>query len=223
MSRLAGVVSAVVLAAATGASAQELNLATTRVDRPSIVAARAGVDHALLGEVGYRHVLAWNGRQLFVGGDVAIPWGEADVSDYRLRATVGMPFGGERWKLAGWVSPTLRGTENSVSEMAALGVDLRLTGGYYARRWFVAGEAGLDWVATTHIAFNDAYRTQVYADAKDGWYGTPGGTVYTGLHAGLSFSSFDVILRVGHPRTTALDPQTMPFYVTLGVNVSLPR
>jgi hypothetical protein len=39
----------------------------------------------------------------------------------------------------------------------------------------------------------------------------------------VSFSSFDVIVRAGHPRTTALEMQTVPFYLTAGVNVALPR
>lgn len=222
MSRVARVASAALaLAAATGAAAQDLNLAVTSTDRPGIVQARSGLDHAFLGEVGYRHVLAWREQQLFVGGDVAIPWARADLGDYRVRATVGLPLGGEHWKLAGWVSPTLRGTENAASDMAALGVDLRLTGGYYQRRWFVAGEAGLDWLAATHVIFSDAYR-RVYPGAKDGWYRLPGGTVYAGLQGGVSFSSFDVVVRAGHPRTTALQPQTLPFYLTLGVNVALP-
>lgn len=223
MIRLATVASVVLaLAAAARASAQELNLATTSTARPSIVEVRTGLDHGFLGEVGYRRVLAWQDRQIFVGGDVVMPWAEADLGDYRVRATVGLPFGWEHWKLAGWLSPTLRRTENVASEMTALGVDLRLTGGYYARRWFIAGEAGLDWNAATRIAFSDAYRTRVYSGAKDGWYRTPGGTTYTGLHAGVSFSSFDVIVRAGHPRTTALDQQTVPLYVTVGVNVTLP-
>ena len=223
MIRLATVASVVLaLAAAARASAQELNLATTSTARPSIVEVRTGLNHGFVGEVGYRRVLAWQDRQLFVGGDVAMPWAEADLGDYRVRATVGLPFGGEHWKLAGWLSPTLRRTENAANEMTALGVDLRLTGGYYARRWFVAGEAGLDWNAATHIAFSDAYRTRVYSGAKDGWYRTTGGTTYTGLHAGVSFSSFDVIVRAGHPRTTALDQQSVPFYMTVGVNVTLP-
>jgi hypothetical protein len=210
------------LAAATTASAQELNLATTSTARPSIVEVRTGMDHAFLGEVGYRHVLAWNEQQLFVGADVALPWAKADAGEYRVRASVGLPLGGQHWKLAGWLSPTLRGTENSASDMTALGADLRVTGGYYARRWFMAGEAGLDWIAATHITFSDAYRT-MYSGAKDGWYGVPGGTTYTGLHAGVSFSSFDVIVRAGHPRTTGLEQQTVPFYLTIGVNVALPR
>ena len=64
--------------------------------------------------------------------------------------------------------------------------------------------------------------TQVYSGAKDGWYRAAGGTTYAGLHGGMSFSSFDVIVRVGHPRTTALEQQTVPFYVTVGANVALP-
>ena len=92
-------------------------------------------------------------------------------------------------------------------------------GGYYARGWFVAAEAGLDWVGATHIAVSEAYRTRVYPGAKDGWYGLTGGTAYAGLQAGLSFSSLDVVLRAGLPRTTALEAQTVPAYLTLGVNV----
>jgi hypothetical protein len=224
MNRLA-LVAPLLLALVTGttAAAQELNLAATSTARPSIVEVRTGVDHALLGELGYLRVLAFGDQQLFVGGDVAFPWARPDVQDHRLRATVGLPFGVEHWKLAAWLSPALRGTANSASTMTALAVDSRLAGGYYARRWFVAGELGLDWVAATHITFSDTYRTQVYSGARDGWYGLPGGTIYAGFQGGVSFSSFEVILRAGHPRSTALELQTFPFYLTLGVNVTLPR
>jgi hypothetical protein len=224
MTRLVRISSVVLaLAMARWAPAQELNLARTTPERPNIVSVRTGMEHALLGEVGYRRVLEWQDRLLLVGGDVGMPWARPDLRDYRLRATVGLPFGWERWKLAAWLSPALRGTENAVSELAALGLDSRLTGGYYARRWFGAAELGVDWVAATHVTFSDAYRSHVYSRARDGWYRTPGGTVYAGLQAGLSFSSLDVVLRGGIPRTTALEAQTVPFYLTVGVNVTLPR
>ncbi|HZY03109.1 MAG TPA: hypothetical protein VFF02_06380 [Anaeromyxobacteraceae bacterium] len=222
MTRLALLVSVtLVLGAATSARAQELNLATTSTARPSIVEVRTGVEHAFLGEVGYRHVLDLGHQQLFVGGDVSLPWAKVDLDDYRVRATVGLPFGWQHWKLAGWLSPTLRGTVNAVGEMTAIGADLRLTGGYYARGWFVVAEAGFDWVAATKVTFSYAYRNQVYSAARDGWYRTPGGTTYAGLHGGVSFSSFDLVLRAGNARTTALEQQTMPFYLTVGVNVTL--
>jgi hypothetical protein len=223
MKRLAMASVALALVAATRASAQELNLSTASTARPSIVEVRGGMDHAFVAGIGYLRVLGWADRQLLVGADVTLPWARLDLGDHRVRATVGLPLGTEHWKLAAWVSPTVRGTENAASDMIALGADLRLTGGFYARRWFVAAEAGVDWVAATHIAFSDRYRRLVYDGAKDGWYGLPGGTTYAGLNAGLSFSSFDVVVRAGHPRTTALEEQTLPLYVTLGVNVALPR
>jgi len=224
MSRLSMAASAAIaLAAATTASAQEMNLAATSPGRPGVVGVRAGWDHAFLGEIGYRHVLAWGDQQILVGGDFALPWAKPDLRDYRLRATVGLPFGTKSWKVAAWLAPAVRGTDNAVSRMTALGIDSRLTGGYYARRRFVAGEAGLDWVAATRIAFSDAYRRRVYSGARDGWYRNPGGTAYAGLLGGVSFSALDVVLRAGHPRTTALEAQTVPFYFTLGVNVALPR
>ena len=222
MNRLTIAASVVVaLSAARGVHAQELNLAATTTERPSIVLVRTGVDHAFVGEVGYRRVLAWGDRQLFLGGDVTMPWAKPDFRDYGVRATVGLPLGGPHWKLAGWLSPTLRGTENAGADMTAIGADLRLAGGYYARGWFLAGEAGIDWVAATHIAASDAYRTRVYGGARDGWYGIPGGTVYAGLNAGLSFSSFDLVLRAGLPRTTSVAAQTLPAYLTVGVNLAL--
>jgi hypothetical protein len=224
MRQIAMVASVVLaLSAATRAPAQELNLATTSTARPSIVEVRTGLDHAFLGEIGYRRVLAWSDHQIFAGGDVALPWAKADLGDYRVRVTVGLPLGTERWKLATWISPTLRGTENAASRMTGLGFDARLTGGYYARRWFIAGEAGLDWIAATRITLSDAYRTNAYSGAKDGWYRLPGGTAYTGLQAGVSFTGFDVVVRAGHPRTTGLEVQSVPFYLTGGVNVALPR
>ena len=76
--------------------------------------------------------------------------------------------------------------------------------------------------SASRIAISDAYRAN-YPGARDGWYRLPGGTAYAGLQAGLSFGTFEVVARAGHPRTPSLAPQSVPFYVTGGVNVSLPR
>lgn len=209
------------LGSATAARGQELNLAAASEARPGIASVRTGMDHALVAEVGYRRLLSWGSQRLFLGGDAALPWAGLDLRDYRLRAMLGIPFGGERWQAAAWLSPVVRGTRNAASRMTAVGAEARLTGGYYAPRWFAAAEAGLDWSAATHIRFSGAYR-EVYAGARDGWYRSPGGTVYAGLLGGVSFSSVDLVVRAGHPRTLALEMQTVPFYLTLGANVALP-
>lgn len=214
------ILSSLVLAAAGPAGAEELNLAVTSTAQPTIVSARTGLDHAFVAELGYRRVLSWRERPLVVGADVELPWAEPDLGDHRLRLVIGAPLlGDQAWKLSGWIGPAARGSEDAASRMEALGVDAHVTGGYYVRRWFAAAELGIDWVATTHVSLTDAYREHVFEDAQSGWYSTPGGTLYGGLQAGLSFRSFDVVLRAGQTRTLALDAQTIPLYVTLGVNV----
>jgi hypothetical protein len=153
-----------------------------------------------------------------------VPWGSLDLDDYRVRASVAASLLGDAgpgWKVVGSLAPTPRATQNAAGTETALGVDLRLTAGYYGG-WWCAGEIGLDWAATTHVENSAAYRA-VYADAKDGWYGNPGGTIYAGLNAGVSFETVDLILRAGVPRTMALAPQSMPFFALVGVNVTMPN
>ena len=220
------VLAALALAApAVEVSAEEINFATLTAERPNVVEARTGLDHAFVLELGYRRVVEWRGRQLLFGGDWAFPWASPDFGDFRVRATASASLlrgSGSGWKLVASLSPTLRATQNAAADMHALGADVRLTGGYY-RRWWCAGEVGLDWAATTHVSHSGAYRETVYADARDGWYTSPGGTFYAGGNAGVSIKSVDVMLRVGHPRSLDLAQQTVPFFVLVGVNVALPR
>jgi hypothetical protein len=206
------------------AAADELNFATITPERPNIVGARTGLDSALVFELDYRRIVEVLGRTSAIGVELAAPGAELDASDYRVSAGAAIPLvGGDHWKLIAHLSPTLRSTENGLNRMLAVGADTRLTGGFYARRWFAAGELGVDWVAASHIRHSDEYRDVVYADAEDGWYRNPGGTLYVGAHAGLSFSRFDVVLRAGRQQHVTMDAQTMPFFATLGVNVTLPR
>ena len=206
------------------ASAEALNYATASAERPNVVLARTGLDHAFVIDLGYRRVLEWGGHQILVGGDFGLPWAGMDFGDYRVRASVAATLlggSGRGWKLIGSLSPTLRATENPAGSDLALGADVRLTGGYYSR-WWCAGELGVDWAATTHIENSRAYH-DVYADAKDGWYANPGGTIYAGLNTGVSIKSVDLMLRAGVPRSTTLEAQTIPFFALVGVNVTLPN
>src|SRR5262249_25121709 len=151
------------------AHAQDVNFGALKAAQPNSVHLRTGAEYGFVFGLGYtRAIPVWD-RMLVVGGDVTLPWAELDVSDYRLRAGFMLPIvGPDRWKLAGGIAPTLRGTSNDVGRMTSIGADFSLAGGYYAPHWFAAGELGFDWALTTYLHNNAAYRATVYEDAKDG-------------------------------------------------------
>ena len=212
------VAAAVLLAAPVAARAQEVNLATLAEDDDAAnrVHVRTGAEYGFVAGVGYARAVSVLERRILVSGDVTAPWAGFDASDYRVRAGVLVPIvGTRRWKIAGTVAPTLRGTRNEVSRMTSVGADVGVTGGFYGRHWFVAGELGFDWAATTHVAHTDLYRATVFADARDGWYGTAGGNYRYGAQAGVSFGRHDVVLRVGQLRDVAGEAPVLPFYGTL--------
>jgi hypothetical protein len=76
--------------------------------------------------------------------------------------------------------------------------------------------------AATHIEHTDRYRQVVYADARDGWYSSPGATLAYGVFGGYSFTNVDVVVRAGQRRDFQLDTWMLPFYATAGVDARLP-
>jgi hypothetical protein len=198
------------------AGAQDVNLARLGDGAPNRISIRTGAEYGLVAGVAYAHEVPVLGRTLLLGADAAMPWAGLDASDWRIRATALLPVvDGERWKLAATLAPTLRETTNDVARMTGLGVDVGALGGWYAPRWYAALEAGLDAGLTTHVASSDRYRQIVYAGARDGWYGMPGGNLRVGLQAGLSFSRFELALRVGRLRSVDGDGPAFPMYGTL--------
>jgi len=138
------------------------------------------------------------------------------TSDYRVRVGALAPIvGTRRWRLAGAVAPTLRGTRNDIGDMTSVGMDLAVHGGFYALHWFIAGELGFDWAITTHITHSELYRQTVYAGARDGWYAVAGGNARAGLQAGASFGQHDVVLRAGKLVDMGGAPPLFPIYATL--------
>jgi hypothetical protein len=220
MKRLVVIAALVILGllAPTVARAQEVNLGA--LDQASnMVHVRTGAEYGFVAGAGYSRVVSFLDRQLVLGGDFTLPWAGLDLSDYRLRVSALVPIvGGRRWKLAGSIAPTLRGTKNDISRMTDVGADLGVVGGYYAPRWFVAGELGFDWAMSTYVHHTDAYRSLVYAGARDGWYANPGGNLRAGLQGGVSFGRTDVILRLGEVRDTGGAPPLLPFYGTLALD-----
>ena len=131
----------------------------------------------------------------------------------------GADFRPERWfDLSAQLAFQLAETENSIYRGTALRTDLVLLAGHYGRRWFAVGEAGYDRAWLTYIKNSDYYRTNFYADAKDGWYGGTGGTLHAGAKGGVTIGVAEVVLRAGVEKTEALRDLDLPFYATLGAN-----
>jgi hypothetical protein len=120
------------------------------------------------------------------------------------------------WRWLGGAAAVVRGTNDDIAGMIDLGVDVQTLAGYYAPCWFAAAELGFDAALATHISPSDAYRMQVYADARAGWYRDTGGLFRLGVQAGRALGRNDVTLRAGVMRDEAGNPPMIPFYVTLG-------
>lgn len=205
-----------VLLAAPLAHAQDINFGAVD-DDTHVVTVTTGAEHGLVLGAGYARVLALPDRQLVLGGDVALQWAEVDASDFRVRAGALAPIAWYgRWTLVGGVMSVVRGTDNEAARMINLGTDVSVLAGYYAPRWYAALETGFDWAFATHVDHSDTYRMQVYADARDGWYGNPGGTLRAGIQGGVSFGGNDIILRAGRLHDIEGKPALFPFYATLG-------
>lgn len=201
-----------------GARAQELNLGALD-ETSNIASVSTGAEYGFVAGAGYARVVPFLDRPLVLFGDFTLPWAGLDLSDYRLQVGALLPIVElGRWKLAGSLAPTLRGTKNDIARMTDVGANIGAVGGYYSRRWFVAAELGFDWAMSTYVSHSPVYRSAVYADARDGWYENPGGNARAGLQGGISFGRYDVILRLGEMRDVGGAPPLLPFYGTLAVN-----
>jgi hypothetical protein len=205
---------AVLLAWPLSSSAQDLNIAALE-DGTNIVTVKTGAEYGLMLGAGYARVASVADRPVVLGVDLALQWAEVDIHDFRLSAGALAPlFGGARWKILGAVAASVRGTDNDLGAMTNVGTDVAILAGRYAPRGYLAAELGFDWAIATHIEHGDTYRMH-YADARDGWYRTPGGMLRAGLQGGISLGRHDVILRAGRLVDIAGEPATFPFYGTL--------
>jgi hypothetical protein len=206
---------AVLLASPLTARAQHLNFATLEADT-NVVTVTTGAEYGLVLGAGYGRVVSVADRPIVLGAQLSLGWAEVDASDFVLRAGATAPILGDgRWKLIGGAGAIVRGTKNEIARMTNVGADVALLAGRYSPRWFVAAELGFDWAATTHVEHDEAYRMTVYADARDGWYTSPGGTARGGIQGGMSLGRHDVILRAGRLIDVSGEPPMFPLYGTL--------
>jgi hypothetical protein len=178
----------------------------------SALEARVGADDAFVAELDYSRSV----RFAIIDGTLDLPWDSLDVHDWRARVglTVPMTVAG-RWHVIPRVAPTLRVSANETAHLVGLGIDFGIVAGYYAPRWLVAAELGVDAELITHVTPTDEFRMKVF-DATAGWYDALGGVVRYGLVLGTTAGRNDLALRVGLVRMTDGDPPTLPLYATLG-------
>jgi len=203
------------------AAAQDLNFGALRGDDRHVFHAGAGVEDAVVASFGYDYLLSLLGRTLVLGGELDVV--PVHASDWRLRVGAVAPvtsYGG--WMAGAKARGILRNASNEVNRMTNLGVETSLLGGFYAKRWFVAAEAGVDWATATYIHHTETYRRLVYEDARDGWYSSTGANLVYGVSGGYSFSSVDLVFRAGQRRDLRLATWLLPLYATVGVSVRLP-
>ena len=177
-----------------------------------------GLDPSVVTTVGYARVVSISGHNIQMFGDGALAGGKMDVHDFRAR--LGAQSSILRWKsvhLVGSATFLTRGTQNSLYDGFNFGADFTGALGVYRRSWFSAAEFGFDKAIITHIKHSDWYRTYYYADAKDGWYLTGGGTFHYGLAAGLPLGRLEVAVRAGWQQTEDFNDLTPPMYGSLGV------
>jgi len=206
----------VLLALSTAAHADSVGAVSS--DRPSSVTVQAGAEYGFVAGAGYGRLVSWLGRPWLLGGDATLGWAEADLGDYRLRASVATPIASRGpWQVIGALAPTLRGTDNDAARMTDLGIDAAVTAGRYVPRWFAAVELGFDWALATHIAPSQMYRDTVFPDARTGWYTAPGGNLRYGAQAGLAIGRCLATLRLGQLRDVSGRQPLLPFYGTLAV------
>ncbi len=162
------------------------------------VAGEVTADPSLGMELSYTHRWLGLGRasQLGIGAWLGFPF--ATFGDGRT-FDVGV---GAAWQLPLWrgLGLTTHGAldlvtaRNPHADLVGLGVELGVLPGWYARRWYVAGELTYDPTLTTHVthraaakaAFEDRYPDAPGTESgpRDGWYRGASHQLRAGMVAG---------------------------------------
>jgi hypothetical protein len=120
--------------------------------------------------------------------------GNADMDDFRVRAGLranALRYGPFRLQIA--FVPEYAQTSNESFTARSLGTELRVAPGFDSGRWSGELQAAIDQQWLTYFETTSTYRTNVYASARDGWYGASATVVRVGdflppFYAGLSIA-----------------------------------
>jgi hypothetical protein len=222
MIRISSITLTIVLSAIVAHDAgAQWNVARYGMER-SRVYTTFGLDPAFVTSVGYARVGSLLDRNMQLSGEVGVVTASIDARDFRTR--LGVQTSLVRWRsvnFTGSATFITRGTENLIYKGLNFGADLTGSLGVYRNRWFASGEFGKDKAIITHVTFTDWYRTNGYADAKNGWYLDAGGTYHYGVAGGYTIGRTEVVGRFGWLRTERFNDMMPPVYASVGVGFGL--
>jgi hypothetical protein len=177
-------------------------------------------EHALNYGVGYSYRIK-SKRPVLFNSEYTFPSGQNLFDDFKIKTGTQI-----RWwqsgnfHIASKFQGIFRRYNNDYARLLNFGADISATGGYYKRKWFIAGEIGFDKAIVTHFKHSDLYKSN-FPRVKDGWYEpSTGGNFSYGVQGGLSGKNKDVYLKLGKLTQQDLRSSPMlPFYAQIGLNL----
>ena len=184
-----------------------------------IASINIAADFGLTYGAGYAYRLS-SKRPVLLNAEYSFPSGKNITDDFKFKTGTQV-----RWwqsgnfHFASAVQGIYRKYKNGYARLQNFGIDLSVTGGYYKKRWFMAGELGFDKAIITHFKHSSLYKENFPA-VKDGWYEpSTGGNFYYSLKGGYTFRNKDVYLKMGKLTQQDLNsPPMLPLYAQLGFN-----
>lgn len=204
---------------------QTVNWASLQNGHRHIVNAHAGFDYSINYGVAGSYQLPLQ-MPILLSIDFSMPVGEQMLDDFKTK------IGGQarlykinNFQFSASVYGIYRRYENPLARLQNFGSEMSGVIGYYTPRWFIAGEFGFDKAIVTHFKHSEAFKDDIYSEVKNGWYEpATGGNFKYGLQTGYSFSSSDIILKLGRVITQDFKTKpTLPFYGELSYNFKISK
>ncbi|MDH5681280.1 MAG: hypothetical protein OEZ36_06825, partial [Spirochaetota bacterium] len=138
-------------------------------------------------------------RNLTLAVDYTLPIFLLDMKHYRFEFTNRIPlFDSQSWNIVNRFSLLNAGTDNGLYVGNKFSINEGLLLGYFQPKWYSAVEVGFEKNLLTYIEHSDKYKSQIYPNAKDGWYKSTGSKYVLAIQGGYTFADFfELTARVG--------------------------
>jgi hypothetical protein len=195
--------------------AQQFNWHSLDTSTKHLVFVNTGWDYGLGfgGGYGFKFKTA---RPLIFVSEINIPSGKRFVDDYKIKSGLSISFYKIKdFQFSGSCMLLQRRYENSLVTINNIGTELNLVAGYY-RKYFIAAEIGYDKALLSHLSHTEAFKQNIYAEAKNKWYRNTGGIVSIGVQIGFSFKKSDLSFKIGKLFNQNLKTSPLiPYYMKL--------